>query len=94
MIVLVFAWSDLNDDGRIDAGEVTFRKGDVASVTWLPDLSVVTASALVFKPAKITAKGAPVFDAAQATAQPVEWQFRVSTGGGQALMGAEMGGWC
>ncbi len=86
---LTFAWSDLNDDGKIEPDEVTFLSGDPMSVTLMPDLTAVAAGGMIFKPQRFTAKGAPVYDAAKAIVLDVQPNSPASSGGGQALVGKD-----
>ncbi|HET6246632.1 MAG TPA: PA14 domain-containing protein [Tepidisphaeraceae bacterium] len=83
---VLFAWSDLNGDGIMQPDEVTFAKGDTLSVNVMSDLSIVTGTALLFKPAGFTAGGAPIYDAAKSQAFAADTQRPTSSGGGQALI--------
>src|SRR5690606_2200780 len=60
----LFAWSDLNDNGRPEPEEVTVAPGNAYSVNFQPDLSALTGSGLHLKPRGFTPGGAPIFDAA------------------------------
>ena len=92
---LVFSWSDTNGDGRIQPAEVTMRKGQASGITVTKDLSFVAAyldgRAVRFPPAGFSAGGVPRYDLgggqtlAEGTRQPQ------TSGGGQALAGAD--GW-
>jgi hypothetical protein len=66
---IMFAWSDLNADGKPQPDEVTTIKADAGSVEVMPDLSITTSTGYVLKPDKFTRKGAPVYDAAKAIRQ-------------------------
>lgn len=86
---VVFAWSDLNGDGKVEPNEVTTAKGDTLSVNVMPDLSIVTGTAMVFKPQRFTSLGAPIYDVTKGTTLVPETQKPTSTGGGQALLGKD-----
>ena len=88
---VIFAWSDLNGDGRPQPEEITTAPGDTRAVSFMADLSAVTATGLLFKPQGFTPGGAPIFDAAKAAKIAPETQRPVSSGGGQALLGGD--GW-
>jgi hypothetical protein len=63
---IMFAWSDLNADGKPQPDEVTTIKADTVSISVMPDLSITTSTRYLPKPDKFTRKGAPVYDAAKA----------------------------
>jgi hypothetical protein len=86
---VLFLWSDLNDDGRVQPDEVACAKGETLSVNFRGDLSAVTGSGLLVKPARVTPGGAPVFDAAGVTTFVADTQRPVSSGGGQAVLAAD-----
>lgn len=93
---VLFVWSDFNDDGRAQPDEVQMQKvGAMGSVSVAPDLSFVAArvgtDALRFKPKKFTPGGAPVYDLNQGEVLATGVQGPVSSGGGEALWGAD--GW-
>ena len=54
---VMFVWSDLNDDGRVQGEEVSCVKGDTLSVNFRGDLSAVTGSGLLLRPSRFTAGG-------------------------------------
>lgn len=57
-----FVWSDLDDDGLVQPGEVFFVAGHPGSLTINERLEICTASAEVFAPRGYTPKGAPIYD--------------------------------
>jgi hypothetical protein len=83
---VMFAWSDLNDDGQVQPDEVSCAKGETLSVNFRRDLSAVTGSGLLFRPKRFTDGGAPVFDARDAATFASQTQRPVSSGGGQAVL--------
>ena len=91
----LFAWSDLNGNGEVDADEVTFQKAAVGGVTVMPDGAFVVArvddKTKRYAPQKFTAQGAPLYDlnAGQVLANGA--QNNNSSGGGQAIAGTD--GW-
>lgn len=91
----LFLWSDLNGDGRVQPEEVTFRKAGVGGITVMPDLSFVASRvddrAMRYAPRRFTAEGVPVYDLASGEVLASEAQGAVSSGGDQALTGAD--GW-
>jgi hypothetical protein len=86
---VMFVWSDLNDDGRVQGEEVSCVKGDTLSVNFRGDLSAVTGSGLLLRPSRFTAGGAPVFETGQIVSFVEGTQRPVSSGGGQAVMGSD-----
>ncbi|MDA0321844.1 MAG: hypothetical protein O2923_03890 [Verrucomicrobia bacterium] len=67
----LFVWSDHNDDGKIQPEEVTFtppfdNQGPVGLFSIGPDLTVINANGLAFRPRGFTPAGAPLYDASQA----------------------------
>lgn len=91
----LFAWSDLNDDARIQPNEVSFLKATGGGVTVMPDLSFVESRVddrtVIYAPQRFTAGGAPVYALAQGRTLVAGAQGPVSSGGDQALAG--LGGW-
>jgi hypothetical protein len=63
---LVFAWSDLNNDHKIQPNEVTFAPGKVGGLCQDNGLTFYTADGLEIKPKEFTPGGAPVYDVATA----------------------------
>ncbi|MFZ2654388.1 MAG: hypothetical protein WAX69_05690 [Victivallales bacterium] len=58
----LFAWSDLNADGKVQPDEVSIAPGIAGGLTFAPDLSLVTSLADRFAPASITPAGVPIYD--------------------------------
>jgi len=83
---IIFAWSDLNDDGKVEPNEITMVSGETLSVNFQNDLSAVTGSGLLVKPKGFTPGGAPIYDIREAKTEIEGWQKPSSTGGGQALL--------
>lgn len=85
----LFAWSDLNGDGRVQMHEVQMVKADVGTITVAPDLSFVAsrigASAMRYAPQRFTSQGAPVYDLAKGRILAAGVQGPASSGGDQAL---------
>jgi len=86
---VMFTWSDLNDDGRMQPDEVTFVKGPVGSVVVMPDLAVITAQAMRLQPQGFTKAGSPIYDLAKAAVLVPDTQRPTSSGGGQAMLGKD-----
>ena len=59
---LLFAWSDTNDDQKIQVNEVTFAPGKVGGLNQNDGLTFITADGLRIAPEKFTASGVPVYD--------------------------------
>jgi hypothetical protein len=91
----LFTWSDVNGDGIVQPEEVTFRKANVGGITVLPDLSFVAArvddKAMRYTPRRFTPTGVPIYDLAAGEVLAAGAQGPVSSGGDQALSGAN--GW-
>jgi len=67
----LFAWSDHSEDGKVQPDEVTFtppfdNQGPVGLFSIGPDLTVINANGLAFRPRGFTQAGAPLYDASQA----------------------------
>lgn len=86
---VLFAWSDLNDDGQVQPDEITCTADDVLSVNVRQDLSAITGSGLLLKPTRFTPGGAPVYDAGNARKVVEGTQRPTSSGGGQAVLGQD-----
>lgn len=90
-----FIWTDLNEDAKVQAQELSFKKGAVGGVTVMPDLSFcisqVDGKAMQFSPESFTARGTPVYnmDSGKILASGV--QLSGSSGGNQLL--ADSNGW-
>ena len=86
----MFAWSDLNGDGRMQPDEVTIEERQSGGITVMPDLAV-TVSRLDGKSVRLpvkrfTEKGGPVYDLASAEVLVAGAQGPSSSGGDQALV--------
>ncbi|HEX4404790.1 MAG TPA: hypothetical protein VH560_08175, partial [Polyangia bacterium] len=60
---MVYAWSDLNGDGRVTPDEITIAPDHVGSLTLDAHLGFCTSTATVYAPTGFTAAGAPLYDA-------------------------------
>lgn len=88
--VALFAWSDLNGDGKPQPEEVRMKKvAGLGSISVAPDLSLVAArvgsEVLRFKPQNFTDGGVPLYDLDQGEILSRDAQNPASSGGGQAL---------
>jgi len=85
----MFAWSDLNGDGRVQPDEVVFWKARPGGITVMPDLAIVAArvdqQAIRYPPQRFTAQGVPVYDPARGEVLVAGAQDPTSSGGDQAL---------
>ncbi|MCA1596062.1 MAG: hypothetical protein LC772_06525, partial [Chloroflexi bacterium] len=85
----LFAWTDLNGDGKPEPGEVVVAKGDTSGVTVMPDLSFVVSyldgRAVQFQPVGYTRQGAPRYDLAHGRVLATGTRKPQTSGGGQAL---------
>jgi hypothetical protein len=85
----LFAWSDLNDDGRVQTNEVRMFRTVVGSVNIAPDLSLLVSrvgtNAMRYPPVRFTHQGAPVYDLAAGEVLAHDTQGPTSSGGDQAL---------
>lgn len=92
---LLFAWSDLNANGDIEADEVTFQKAATTGVTMMPDGAFVVARAddktMRYAPQKFSAQGVPLYDLSKGEVLNSNAQNNNSSGGGQAIQGSN--GW-
>lgn len=59
---LIFAWSDLNDDQKVQPEEVQFTPGKVGGLNQDKGLTFYTADGLQIKPQRYTSSGVPVYD--------------------------------
>lgn len=91
----LFAWSDLNGDGKMQPDEVQMQKASPGGVTILPDLSFMESRVddkiTRYAPARFTSQGVPVYDLGKADTLGAGAQGPVSSGGDQAL--AAPNGW-
>ena len=101
---MLFAWSDLNGDGKVEAEETTFFKPPhetirgqtlVDGVTVQNDLSFAIAmvgdQAIALHPQGFTADGVPLFDANEQETIAASVNRPASSGGNQVVIGT--GGW-
>jgi hypothetical protein len=86
---VMFIWSDLNDDGRVELEEVTCLRGETLSVNFRKDLSAVTGTGLRFTASGLTPAGTPIFDVQHVSAFATDTQRPTSSGGGQAIVAAD-----
>jgi hypothetical protein len=86
---ILFAWSDTNNNGKVDPEEVSFLKAGTGSITLMPDLamidSVVDGKAMRYVPVRLTPAGIPVYDIQHGEVVADGAQAQRSDGGGQAL---------
>ncbi len=93
----LFAWSDLNDDGKPQPEEITFAKtdpkaGKYGTMYVAPDLSLVNANSTVMRPQRFTPSGVPVYDAGKTELLVAELVAETSSsGGGETILGRD--GW-
>lgn len=90
---LIFAWSDVNGNGKVDPEEVTFEKArtglGVGSMTVMPDLALVDSyvdgKAIRYAPVRFTDEGVPVYDLHSGQTIVTGVQRMSADGGGQAI---------
>jgi hypothetical protein len=83
---MIYAWSDLDGDGRASPEEVTLARGRIGSLTLNERLELCTAGAMVFAPEGFTPGGAPRYDARHGRARAGSFYLdSVSSGSGQVL---------
>ena len=87
----VFAWSDLNDDGEVQPGEVSIRRGQTGAVTVGPGLALLSACGKRYAPVRFTPGGAPVYDLDHSTVIVPGGRPTGTSGGGQVVEGTN--GW-
>jgi len=87
--LVLFTWSDVNGNGKVDPEEVTFLPAKNGSVTVMPDLSMVDeyvdGKAMRYTPVKFTPQGVPVYDIHHGQVIAEGSQPMASDGGGQAI---------
>ena len=92
---VLFAWSDLNNDGAVNADEVTFQKSTAGGVTMMPDGAFIAArvndKTMRYGVQKFTAQGVPLYDLNIGQVLTTGAQNPNSSGGGQAIAGTD--GW-
>lgn len=91
-----FLWSDLNNDGDVQPGEVSIHAGSPGGVTVMPDFSICVShvgdKAMRFSPVNFTDDGIPVYDFASGRVLAQGVIRATSSGGSQVLMdGADDG---
>jgi hypothetical protein len=100
---VIFAWSDLNDDGKAEPNEVTCMPGAVGEIGMMLDsakpgpdsyplamyASNAGGKAVRFAPARISAAGVPVYDLHAGQVVVDGTQKAISDGGGQILWTAK-----
>jgi len=86
---VLFTWSDINGNGKVDPEEVTFLKASTGAITVAPDLAMVASyvdgKAIRYAPAQMTPAGVPVYDIRHGQIIVEDVQRAVSDGGGQIL---------
>jgi len=91
---ILFAWSDINGNGKVDPEEMTFRKAYTGAITIVSDPktsgpvmldSVVDDKAMRYVPVRVTPAGIPVYDLGQGTVVVDGAQKPTADGGGQML---------
>ena len=86
---LLFTWSDINNNGKVDPEEVTFLKAGSGATTLMPDLAIVDSDvdgkAMRYAPVRLTSTGIPVYDILHGQAIVDGAQLPSGDGGGQAL---------
>jgi len=87
----VYAWSDLNDDGRVEPEEVTLAPDWVMCVTLNERLELTTSTATVYAPDGFTAAGVPRYDARHGRRQ-AEYKLTEAASGSGTIM-ALRDGW-
>jgi len=92
---LMFAWSDLNDDGKVEPGEVVFLKAKASGITVMPDLSFVAAyvdgRAVKYAPTGFDRDGIPRYDLTSGVTIATDTRLPETSGGGQAIVSRD--GW-
>jgi hypothetical protein len=86
---VLFAWSDTNANGRIDAGELSFTSGETGGLNVTPDLSFVTALTTVISPVRFTDTGVPVYDVSRAKTLVPDAQICRTSGSDQVVLGRD-----
>ena len=91
----LFAWSDLNVDGKMQPAEVEMIKGASGGITVMNDLTMaisrVDGKAMAYAPRQITPQGVPVYDLAAGKVLAPAANGPASSGGDQVLLGTD--GW-
>ncbi len=91
---VLFTWSDINGNGKVDPEEVTFRKSYTGAITIVSDPkisgpvmldSAVDDKAMRYAPTRVTPAGIPVYDLGEGTVVVDGAQKQAADGGGQML---------
>ena len=91
---ILFTWSDINGNGKVDPEEVTFRKAYTGAITIASDPkasgpvmldAVVDDKAMRYAPIRVTPGGIPVYDLGKGTVVVDGAQKPAADGGGQML---------
>jgi hypothetical protein len=86
----LFAWSDLNGDGKVQPEEVTLVKAACGGLTVAQDLAIIASRvdgrALRFAPDRFAGDGVPVYDLTKGEMLVAGAQSPTSSGGDQALL--------
>jgi hypothetical protein len=93
---VLFAWSDLNRNGRVEPDEVSFAKAGTASITIEAGAegpvmldAYLDGKAERFAPVRLLPNGTPVYDITHSTVVSDSAQLPPSDGGGQLLTSAQ-----
>ena len=89
---VLFTWSDLNGDGMVDPGEVSFLKSSTGSITVMSDLSLINAyvdGKVVRYAPRFAPDGTPGYNLGESTVVLDGAQIAASDGGGQVLFSSD-----
>jgi hypothetical protein len=95
---LMFTWSDVNGNGKVEPEEVSFLKSPTGSITIMSDPkapgpvildAAVDGKAMRYAPVKVTPAGVPVYDLYHGEAIVEGAQRPPADGGGQMLYSAQ-----
>ena len=86
---VLFAWSDINSNGEIEADELCFAPGEAGGMNVTPDLSFLTAQTCVMRPIRFTSDGVPVYDVAKAERLLPDARICRGSGGDQVVLGKD-----
>ncbi|HVU52955.1 MAG TPA: hypothetical protein VHL80_19870, partial [Polyangia bacterium] len=81
----LYAWSDLNADGRVEPEEVTIAPDWTMSVTLNERLELTTSTTTVYAPEGFTAAGVPRYDARRGRRQADYKLFESTSGSGTVM---------
>lgn len=86
---VMFVWSDLNDDGKVERDEIQLRLvidyPTTGSFTVDPKLTLTSSFAFQLPVQRFTPGGAPVYDLAAAETKLADVSINFTSGGGQAM---------